>query len=528
MEMSLSRRRFLAGTAAAASIASPEVSALPRPRIRIEGSAAGSPTSLSVIARRLCAPPGRESRGDQYIVAAGAAEEWSGCDGDVATWTGSEWVFRTPFDGALAWVKGEARQVVFRQGAWQDAIHVLTRVGVTERNILEFRSFTDSETVEVSGVVAEDIVGFLREDGQRTLTLPARTLLFGEPIGPEGVQYGLTIDGATSFSIRGAGRDVSVLKVADGAGSMGPLCLINQCQRFTLMDFTCDGNADSQGSDGTGYHGLRMAGGATDWVIARVGVRDTIGYGFGIQNSNDPGQGYIRGKLIDIVAERTGDDGVDLKNTFGENEDILIVRPFVFRHQLRDTGGTGAGLDIRAPYTMIAPKVFFQSADSPSGNHSAINVNNTKAAMGVAEIYSPRVRGDVTFGIRVQLPLAKIVGGHLEGCARGYQIDQGADDASLTSCLAEDCTSQGFNFNALRPRGRGLLAKGCAVGYRFETGHDGGRIVDSDSLSSTIVGWRMESDGGTAKLVHCASNDDADAASNGGNPWILHECDGFA
>ncbi|MBY6239759.1 DUF2793 domain-containing protein [Methylosinus sp. Sm6] len=73
---------------------------------------------LSVIARDQAAPPSSPVEGDRYIVGAGATGAFLDKDGTVAAWLAGAWSFFTPRAGWLAYVQGEALQVVHDGAAW--------------------------------------------------------------------------------------------------------------------------------------------------------------------------------------------------------------------------------------------------------------------------------------------------------------------------------------------------------------------------------------------------------------------------
>ena len=76
---------------------------------------------LSVLARDQTAPPAAPVAGARYIVAAGATGAWDGQDNQVASWTGSGWIFLAPRTGWRAWVEAEDDTVTWYDGIWQHA-----------------------------------------------------------------------------------------------------------------------------------------------------------------------------------------------------------------------------------------------------------------------------------------------------------------------------------------------------------------------------------------------------------------------
>lgn len=71
----------------------------------------------SVLDRDLTAPPGGESNGDAYIVAATATGAWVGKEDDVAVYHDG-WVFLTPKEGWRVWVEDEKAELFFDGTAW--------------------------------------------------------------------------------------------------------------------------------------------------------------------------------------------------------------------------------------------------------------------------------------------------------------------------------------------------------------------------------------------------------------------------
>lgn len=60
-----------------------------------------------VIDKDLNTPPGGESKGDRYIVAAGGADAWSGHDDEIAIYNGSGWDFTAEKAGMITYVLDE-------------------------------------------------------------------------------------------------------------------------------------------------------------------------------------------------------------------------------------------------------------------------------------------------------------------------------------------------------------------------------------------------------------------------------------
>jgi hypothetical protein len=73
----------------------------------------------SVKDKDLTAPPGGESIGDRYIVAAVASGLWTGHEDDIAEYNGGGWDFITPDVGFAAWVEDETEIYYYFGGSWQ-------------------------------------------------------------------------------------------------------------------------------------------------------------------------------------------------------------------------------------------------------------------------------------------------------------------------------------------------------------------------------------------------------------------------
>jgi hypothetical protein len=72
----------------------------------------------SVLDRDLTAPPGGETTGDRYIVAATATGAWAGQEDNIAEWNGSSYDFTTPTTGMTTAVDDETRNVRWNGSAW--------------------------------------------------------------------------------------------------------------------------------------------------------------------------------------------------------------------------------------------------------------------------------------------------------------------------------------------------------------------------------------------------------------------------
>ena len=62
--------------------------------------------------------PGTANEGQAWALGTGAAGDWAGQDGMIATWRGGGWLFVAPRDGWRAWVNDTDELQVFTGGAW--------------------------------------------------------------------------------------------------------------------------------------------------------------------------------------------------------------------------------------------------------------------------------------------------------------------------------------------------------------------------------------------------------------------------
>lgn len=73
---------------------------------------------LSVKDRDLTTPPTTPAAGDTYIAAATSTGAWTGKDGQIAVWSGTEWVFATPRSGWKAFIEDEQVMSVYNGTSW--------------------------------------------------------------------------------------------------------------------------------------------------------------------------------------------------------------------------------------------------------------------------------------------------------------------------------------------------------------------------------------------------------------------------
>jgi len=79
-------------------------------------------TQLAVLDRDLSSPPAAPEPGNRYIVAAGAAGDWTTKVGQIAAWDGASWLFHMPEPGWVAYLVDEAGLVAWDGSAWSTII----------------------------------------------------------------------------------------------------------------------------------------------------------------------------------------------------------------------------------------------------------------------------------------------------------------------------------------------------------------------------------------------------------------------
>uniref|UniRef100_A0A6M3J552 DUF2793 domain-containing protein n=1 Tax=viral metagenome TaxID=1070528 RepID=A0A6M3J552_9ZZZZ len=106
-----------------------------------------------VLDKDLTAPPGGESKGDRYIVAADATGAWSGLDGHIVTYTGAAWLDATPAEGWYVYVADENVLYHYTGAAWDaddisgietDITSIDTRISNVESSVGSIDTHVDS------------------------------------------------------------------------------------------------------------------------------------------------------------------------------------------------------------------------------------------------------------------------------------------------------------------------------------------------------------------------------------------------
>lgn len=75
-----------------------------------------------VLDKDLATPPGSPNKGDRYIVAGSATDDWVGHEGDISYYGDSDWQFDTPNEGTIVWVSDEDEFYVFDGTSWGEYV----------------------------------------------------------------------------------------------------------------------------------------------------------------------------------------------------------------------------------------------------------------------------------------------------------------------------------------------------------------------------------------------------------------------
>lgn len=80
-------------------------------------------TGYIVVEDEQTAPPGSPNEGDIYIVLATGTGDWAGQDGDVAVYVNGAWLFFTPFEGLLVYLKDVNNLEIYTTTSFRAQLH---------------------------------------------------------------------------------------------------------------------------------------------------------------------------------------------------------------------------------------------------------------------------------------------------------------------------------------------------------------------------------------------------------------------
>ncbi len=199
---------------------------------------------LHLVSRALTAPPAA-SEGAAYLVASGAADGWTGRDGEIALWRDGSWHFHPPFEGLLALVADEEIFIAFTASGWRQAGELAGPDRLMARSVhgAETRlAVLEEELSALSGAYAE--TGVL---------IPNRAIVFGVSC-----RTVTAITGATSYDCGLAGEQskfggsLGISEGATNAGVIGPTAFYAD----TAIRITANGGGFTGGAVRVAVHCL--------------------------------------------------------------------------------------------------------------------------------------------------------------------------------------------------------------------------------------------------------------------------------
>lgn len=125
---------------------------------------------MSVVSRRLAAPPEPVTTGAAFIVPADATGAWAGQQNRIASFDGFGWTFDEPRAGWLAWIEDEGVLGVFDAG-WSAGAWPVTSLRIGGRVVLGAEAATVSAPAGGAAIdlesrrAIEEILAALRVQG---------------------------------------------------------------------------------------------------------------------------------------------------------------------------------------------------------------------------------------------------------------------------------------------------------------------------------------------------------------------------
>lgn len=309
------------------------------------------------------------------------------------------------------------------------------------------------------------------------ITLPVGTFYLdeGSLLGTVCLQFGASL---SDIILEGAGEGVTVLKLKNGGSSH--VINIDGATNIKIRGLTIDGNRDN--NTGTSWHGIRTGTSGVDGlVIEDVTVRNTRGYGLGLQGGNKKRLRMTRVTVLD-----TGLDACDFKNTSDNSEDI-VIEAFEARRWGLDLSVTEqAGLDCRGPCKLFG----IWCSEGPADGHYIRMREGETVDPSLGGHYSTLVgfscegnSGTTSIGLYVPGHDVQVYGGYIRDCLLG--VVTAGERVKVDGVTVESCDDESFQVN--------LTAENC-------------RLTDCHSLSATGSGFRWR--GPRGKMSGCSSGGD--------------------
>jgi hypothetical protein len=374
-----------------------------------------------------------------------------------------------------------AGKIQSADGAWWE-------IAEPVHNVRMFGATGDGSTDDTTAINNAVEAAALRSVGR--VHIPAGVYIISSGIGGES-NLSLTGDGIGSTTIKRA--------ASTAAFNMTSWSLLSN---FSIRDLTFDGNANNQ-TDLSG-HGIRMNG-VSEFYIGNVRIVDTCSYGIGIQTSD----AHKRGIIESVWIERSGSDGIDIKNLTSANEAIIINNVIVVDPGMRKT--LQAGIDVRGPTHLSNITVLLKTTTNDSGGiRFRFGIAGTGNGLGgvdcsLTNFYvkaDPALAGPFGHGVNIGQSGVKISNGHVINMARGVLVDGDATQCVIEGVTARACT-QGFEDKAADNTWIGCKAHdNVGDGFRLNasartqligceaTGNDEGFAAVSSPADMVLVGCR--------------------------------------
>jgi hypothetical protein len=315
------------------------------------------------------------------------------------------------------------------------------------------------------------------------VVLPAGTYYLSDQ--PPLDQVCLRIDGAHQLSFSGTGeaRTHLVLRSERDAHVIS----LSDCQSVVVSELSIDGTRPGRHDT----HGIRVAE-SSDVVLRALDISRTAHYGIGLQ------QGALRKIAIEHVRiDDTGGDGIDFKNTLGQNDELTIHDVQVSKPG--QLAPRQAGLDIRGrariwdvrieqvPEGATGIRFREDGPDTGPGGHDStltdFAVQGARGSTGVAiaangvAVSDGSISGTDT-GVTVLGSGATVTRVVARGARYAFRVEAGALGARLDSCRGESSRA-------------GLWLEGQAVqvsGSSFSHNERCGVCIRPGALASQLSG----------------------------------------
>lgn len=246
--------------------------------------------------------------------------------------------------------------------------------------------------------------------------------------------YGISVDNCAGLALRGAGKALTSLRMADGT-NRGVLSVANS-SGIILRGLAFDGNRQNNSG---GVHALRIEA-THDVVIDDFASLNSGCYGIGFQGGN-----YQNVLINDFLIRESWEDGIDIKNDGSLNSGIRISNGLVIDAGADPAATAPTSIDIRAPGTVITN---VQCAVTQTGRKTGgIRLRQDDAVQGAGGKYSTVSNCHVSgvagltgsgAGFYLAGPGVTVANCTTQGysAAAGFYITTDADDCLLVNCLA--------------------------------------------------------------------------------------------